>query len=130
MDFCVGRLDHYHSIFDMAYNEMERQFRCALYYFFRERSCRRTTHQGGTHHQCGIRGDLPFDKRYCEQTPQEYSLRITHQDSRIVAKEDSPFFFRNGGFSMMSGQTALRPYHMRLTRSLGRLCAFFKLRKV
>lgn len=57
-------------------------------------------------------------------------LRITNQDSRIVAKEESRFSFRNGDSSMMKGQTALRPYHTRLTRSPDRLCALFKLRKV
>lgn len=61
----------------------------------------------------------------CRNSP----WRIAHQDSRVVAKEESPFSSRNGGSSMMKAQTALRPCHMRLTRSLDRLCAVFKLRK-
>lgn len=75
----------------------------------------------------GSAGICPLIRDPVSKLRMSFPLTITHQGSRIMAKQESRFSFRNGDSSTMKRQTALRLCRMRLIGNLDRLCASFKL---
>ena len=63
MDICLGGLDCNTAIFDMAYDQMERQYRRIVYIYQSQGSARRFTHQGHSCDERWIGGDLQNTQR-------------------------------------------------------------------
>lgn len=69
----------------------------------------------------------PLVRDIVSKLRQNLPLAVTYQCSRIVAQEEYLFSSRNGGFSTMRRQTALRLYRMRSIGNPDRLSASSKL---
>ena len=66
MDICLGRLDTYVTVFDMAQHEVECQSGFFLHVYYSKGSQECEADQGYTRHERWICGNMHFAERQCK----------------------------------------------------------------